>query len=966
MSNFQTGDKFGNYIIQQKLGSGGMSNVYLALDTTGGQIAIKILHKLPTKENESSLRFQKEIRAVKSLSHPGIVSIIDVGEINGLQYYSMDYLGGGSLRDRIEAGISVKESINILIKLAGALGYAHAQGYIHRDIKPENILFNMLDEPVITDLGVVKSVALDTRLTQTGIGVGTPYYMSPEQARGVEDIDCRTDIYSLGIVLYEMLIGEVPFDGDSAVSIIMRHVESPIPKLPKYLSSFQFVINRMIAKKAENRYFDCTELVEALQQLLEIESYDNSISEMHNTTCINLSVNKGNKAKKAIVGLGAIILIFGVVSYFSIVKNQSEHDQEAGEILDITPNDSELAMIQQVDNRINSKTKSVKKGSVLSSSFPEKEMPEKEIQKKQASTKQESVIEEKLAGTNKISSVNKNLNAGPPILRIETIPSGAEIIINGRPFGRTPYYGREIASGDHKLLLKLDDYEIYSTRLELEQGVLTEKNISLVKAKGKLFVNSDPTGARIFLNGEYTGKVTPYLFASIEAGKYDLELRLPRYYPYIRDVSVVRGKKGELDVSLEGGDLILHDGKWISKDQKIVIILQEANSYFNGDKFGVEDGGKALDAYYKVLAIDADNQKAKAGIKKVAEKYFQHASYYCEEELFSQCFEYIQKTLDIDDTLAGVKTLRSDSILRLAWNRVLAGENSLVRDAIPEIKKQYNITDDSNTVSSADHQDRVAEIEKYIDDGNWRQALDGIIWLETKTGMESITKDLRKKYQALKDYYQNGRIIRDRLKDGTLGPRLIVVPVIASDSTNFGNDRLFLIGETEISNKEFEKFLVDIGVNITGQESRLDHPVVNITKEQADAYVDWLSDQSGEKYRLPSVQELEFAYSAGQTNISGNERICTPFLNFEDVSLGAKNKLGVIGYDRNVWEITSTCTDRSCNSFYLKGGAIEDDQNFGLGFDAVSFCRSSYKDVKRLDSQSKNIATGFRVLREMQ
>lgn len=964
MDYYKTGDIFGEYTIKRKLGSGGMSDVYLAMGSGNSgrdnqYVAIKILHNIPNKENESRLRFEKEINAVKDLNHPGIVSIIDVGEINGLQYYAMDYLPGGSLRDKIKAGIGIKESIHIIERLSEALNYAHNKGYIHRDIKPENVLFNAIGEPVITDLGVVKSISLDTRLTQTGIGIGTPYYMSPEQARGAEWVDGRSDIYSLGILFYEMLIGEIPYDGDSAVSIIMKHVESPIPKLPKYLSSFQPVLNKMLAKKADERYLDCAELAVDLKQLFETEENNGNQRDQQNTTCVDIDVNGKKKPKRPIFFMIFILLVIIALCGFFFVSYYGETDKD----LVIVP--SEIKLEDKNINKVDSKQGRLKETKVIAEDEPVKKASDKnEI--KPVSEKPPKLVETKndvfAGGTEKDNLSHDTIqNNGPPVLRIETIPSGAEIIINGRPFGRTPYYGRDIASGDHVLELRLKNYESYSSELELKPGISEERKISLEKAKGSLVVKTIPVGAKIIIDGKQTGKSTPQVFYGLEAGEHSVKVQMPKYYPSTTKITINGGEQFELIKELKGGDLVLHNGKWISKDQQIAKMLQQAEGYIKDEKFGIEDGDKALDTYNRILTIDVENQKAKAGLKKLAQKYFQHATYYCEEELFSQCFEYIQKTLDIDDTLVGVKELRSDSIVRLAWNRVLAGENSIVREAIVEIKKQYHIDDDTSAESSIDYQDRVAEVEKDIDDGDWEKSYEGIASLEIKSGMENVAEQLRQKYQALKDYYRTGRIIRDRLKDGTLGPRMVVIPVFKSDKDGGGNNKLFLIGETEISNGEYEKFLDHLGMEKTEGKSK--YPTVRITYDEAKVYAKWLSEQTGKRYRLPTSQELDFAYGGKTANKS--EKYCSPFMNYEEVFSGNKNSFGVIGYDRNVWEMSSTCANQECNTVLIKGGAKEDKSDLNIGFETLSYCGSSIDDAQLFDIGAKNLSVGFRILREM-
>ncbi len=208
------------YRIEKEIGSGGMATVYLGVqEKLNRRTAIKVLEPLLLKDPNFAKRFLKEAETAANLSHPGIVHIYDVGRSENYYYMVMEYLEGGSIKDRIQRGpMDPNEAMTIIRQVAAALQYAHDQGYIHRDIKPDNIMFRKDGSTVITDFGIARAVDSTTKLTKTGMSIGTPHYMSPEQARG-KTLDGRSDIYALGIVLYEMLTGHVPFDADDSVAI---------------------------------------------------------------------------------------------------------------------------------------------------------------------------------------------------------------------------------------------------------------------------------------------------------------------------------------------------------------------------------------------------------------------------------------------------------------------------------------------------------------------------------------------------------------------------------------------------------------------------------------------------------------------------------------------------------------------------------------------------------------------------
>lgn len=255
------------YRVVRKINQGGMSTVYLAIQISVGRVvALKVMSPQLTNDPAFSERFQREATIVGQLSHPNIVAIYDIGRHDDLNYIAMDYLPNGSVHDRMASGLTGEETLRITRDIASALDHAHEKGYIHRDIKPENILFRTDNSAVLSDFGVARGLAINSRMTHVGTVVGTPHYMSPEQTKG-NSVDGRSDLYSLGVVFYEMLTGSLPYQGEEAVTIALKHISAPIPKLPLQYLAYQKILDKLLAKDPEQRFQRGRDLIQAIDEL---------------------------------------------------------------------------------------------------------------------------------------------------------------------------------------------------------------------------------------------------------------------------------------------------------------------------------------------------------------------------------------------------------------------------------------------------------------------------------------------------------------------------------------------------------------------------------------------------------------------------------------------------------------------------------------------------------------------------
>jgi serine/threonine-protein kinase len=264
----------GRYQLEEIIGTGGMSSVYRAHDLLLERtVALKVLHQQYTDDEEYVERFRREARSVATLSHPNIVTVIDRGEHEGRQFIVFEYVEGENLKRLIErrGPAPVTTALELGMQIARGLSFAHQQGLIHRDVKPQNVLMNGDGQAKVTDFGIARSLDVKHGMTQTGTVLGTSDYIAPEQAQG-QHVDEHTDVYSLGVVLYEMLLDEVPFPGENFVAVAMRHINEEPPsirdKRPDVPVRVEAAVHRAMAKDPADRFHSMAEFCAELEACL--------------------------------------------------------------------------------------------------------------------------------------------------------------------------------------------------------------------------------------------------------------------------------------------------------------------------------------------------------------------------------------------------------------------------------------------------------------------------------------------------------------------------------------------------------------------------------------------------------------------------------------------------------------------------------------------------------------------------
>ncbi len=323
-----TPTKIGRYEIIDELGRGGMATVYRAHDPTfEREVAVKVLPQELQHDTQFRARFEREAKMIAKLEHAAIVPVYDVGTEDGQPYFVMRYMTGGSLADRMKAGlIPLAETNRISMRLCAALDYAHSKGIVHRDLKPGNILFDDAGDPYISDYGIAKFSQAETHLTTDGSIVGTPAYMSPEQGQGNE-IDRRSDLYSMAVILFEMLTGRTPYEANTPLGLVFKHVSDPIPHLldirADLPAGLEPIIEKALAKKPEDRFNTCSDFASAVDAVLRGETPDINRTDPGKTrfgaSSVEMDEAKSGGTKKATLPVPIWAVAVGGVLLLAIV-----------------------------------------------------------------------------------------------------------------------------------------------------------------------------------------------------------------------------------------------------------------------------------------------------------------------------------------------------------------------------------------------------------------------------------------------------------------------------------------------------------------------------------------------------------------------------------------------------------------------------------------------------------------------
>jgi serine/threonine protein kinase len=516
-----------DYEINELIATGGMAAIYKATETpTGRTVAIKILHGHLAQDKDFITRFEREARAAASLKHENIIDIIGYGEAAGMYYIAMEYIDGKSLKDLIKSVKFIPHdfALAIVYEICQGMEHAHQKGVVHRDIKPANILVGKDGRVQITDFGLAQAQDL-TSITVTGAIVGTPAYMSPEQAAG-KRIDTRSDIFSLGVVVYEMVTGTKPFKGESYSSVINAILTLPAPRPmdanPIVDDRISTIIEQMLQKDADKRYQNITNISEDVYDFFKdhnIEVTAKKIGEFI-ADSNRISQNKIREAKEKHLKRGLYYMTMGKTNVDDAIK-------EFEKVQYLDPEDdrakTNLAELRH------------KKRAGLPSKTKEAPSKKKKPQKKNAA-----LIIGTLAIIAFASVLIRNSGNRTPTLvfgsaYVNSDPTQASIFLDNNDLNmNTPATIDSIAGGDHALEIRKEGYQPYAQNIRVEQGDTLRVNARLIREipsvlTGSIVISSQPGGARVSIDGVYAGLQTPCTIERVPAGQHNIQLKKNGY-----------------------------------------------------------------------------------------------------------------------------------------------------------------------------------------------------------------------------------------------------------------------------------------------------------------------------------------------------------------------------------------------------------------------------------------------------
>ncbi len=592
----------GKYKIIREIGRGGMAVVYegihLVLDK---KVAVKVLHARLGVEDSFRKRLIREAKSAAKLEHPNIVQVYDAEMTDEYDYIVMEYVDGEDLKTVIEkeGPLPVDRIWKITAQIASALECAHTQGIVHRDIKPQNVLIASGDKVRVADFGIARASGA-ARLTMTGMAIGTPEYMSPEQAEGEKELDKRSDIYSLGIVMYEMFTGKVPFEAKTPMATLVKQIQEnpkPVREIkPDIQEPAARLVHKCLEKEPERRYQDTDSLIRDLKLVSEgkmpefEEVYGEKVSgktEVGKTTAPKLRMDRtipvesvpkkkekeeklaaeaiskppskkgiGTPAKTAIATIIGIAIILGMFFYLpGIMRRLSPARDEAAESVEL-PEEEEGGFVEEEEEEVEEEPEELEMGGI----------------------------------------------------EVTSNPANAEVYVDYKHMGTTPGTVTGLKPGKYKVKVKKKNYEEWESRIEVKSGQATNVYAKLEPHKGFINFSLDPRDSKVYIDGKYKSDASKHDIA-LKPGKYSITVKKEHHKDWRKTVEIKSGKREFFNITLKpkvtGPPFVQPEGMYSYRFLKRKdVALDLANRYtqdsgrkdLSNIKVGVDDLNDAADA----------------------------------------------------------------------------------------------------------------------------------------------------------------------------------------------------------------------------------------------------------------------------------------------------------------------------------------------------------------------------------
>ena len=576
----EIGARLGHYRILALLGRGGMADVYRAEDERlGREVALKAVPAEFARDPERIERFQREVRAAAGLTHANIVTVYEFGQGEGQHFYTMALMPGGDLKARIRAhpeGMPAEEVRAVALAMARALDYAHQRGLVHRDVKPENILFGEDGVPRLTDFGIARAMAEGT-LTAAGMSIGSPHYMSPEQARGLK-VDARSDLYSLGVVLYEMLTGELPFQASDTFAVAYSHINDPPPDLPPPLAAWQPVLDRLLAKSPEDRYASSGELEQVLAgEPLPPRSATRVMPagrEVEATRRVGGAgtrrVEPAKPRRTAVAAVAGAVLALAVVGIGYLALRDTKEPEPVpitgrggGAETRIAPERPAPEPAEQSTDpgnpfELRELGDPAEKGEAAGPPPSRTSIPSRR------KTRRLEPLVDDLGATSielpvrpapsrpKPKPKPLPVIGGGALLVVETTPAGAEVLVDGTAVGTTPLERSDIGAGARQVTIQHPNFEtVRESDRRFADGRVVRIQRRLVRGRGALTVTATPRQAWVEVEGKRLAESTPVTLEDLPAGRVEVKLGAPEHRPLSVEIEIPKDGLARLERRLE-------------------------------------------------------------------------------------------------------------------------------------------------------------------------------------------------------------------------------------------------------------------------------------------------------------------------------------------------------------------------------------------------------------------------------